>query len=77
MRYHFHIRDGDVLIEDSEGSELPSLDAAHAEAIAGARSILAEKLKAGEVLDGQRFEIVDGSGTLRAVVPLKDAIKLA
>ncbi len=32
-RYYFHIRDGNNLIRDEEGTELPSLEAARAEAI--------------------------------------------
>ena len=32
-RYYFHIRDGNNLIRDEEGIELPSLEAARAEAI--------------------------------------------
>ncbi len=76
-RFYFHIRDGDTLIEDHDGSDLPDLEAARSEALAGARSILAEKVKAGEVINGRRFEIVDENGELRAVLPIKAAIRLA
>ena len=61
-RYFLHIRDGDELIPDEEGTELPDLDAAKAEAIAGARDILAEKLRSGERLDGEVIEIADEAG---------------
>ena len=37
------IRDGDVLIADPDGSDLPDRDAARAEALAGARDILASR----------------------------------
>lgn len=74
--YYLHIRDGDEQIEDPEGSDLPNLDAARAEALAGARTILAEKVKAGELINGQRFEITDEAGTVLAVLPLKSALKL-
>ena len=73
--FYLHIRDGDVLIEDPDGSDLPDLDAARAEALAGARDILASRLRAGEVVDGQRIEITDATGGVLAVVPLKDAIR--
>lgn len=75
-RYFFHVRDGQTFREDPEGSELPDLTAAHREALTDARHILADRLRAGEVLDGQRFEITDGDGSVLAVVPFKDVIRL-
>lgn len=75
--FYLHIRDGEALIADPDGSDLPDLDAARAEALAGAREILAGKLKLGEVLDGQRIEIADAAGEVLATVPFKDAIRLA
>ena len=65
------------MILDPDGSDLPDLEAARAEALAGARDILAEKLRTGKVLDGQRIEIVDEANAVRAIVPLKDAMKLS
>ena len=76
-RFYLHIRDGNSLIEDPDGSDLPDLAAAQDEAIISAREILAERLKHGEILNGQCFEIVDENGELRAVVPLKDAMRLS
>ncbi|ARO53927.1 hypothetical protein B2G69_07030 [Methylorubrum zatmanii] len=74
--FFFHIRDGATLIEDPDGSELPDLAAAREEAAQGARFILAEKLKAGEVLDGQRFEITSAEGVVLALLLFKDLVKL-
>lgn len=76
-RFYFHIRDGERLIEDPDGSELPDLAVARAEALASARGILAEKVKTGELIDGQRFEITDEAGIVLAVLPLKDALRLS
>lgn len=76
-RFFFHIRDGATLIEDPDGSDLPDLAAAHEEAVQGARSILAEKLKAGEVIDGQRFEITSEDGVVLAILPFKNVIRLS
>lgn len=75
--FYLDIRDGERLLEDSEGFDLPDFNAARAEAMDGVRQILAEIAKVGEVLDGQRFEIVDENGELLAVVPLKDVLRLA
>lgn len=74
--YFLNIRDGDDLIEDPDGSNLPNIEAACREAIATARDILASKVRAGEVLDGQVFEITDESGVVRATLPLRNALRL-
>lgn len=76
MRYYFHVRDGDRLLEDPDGSDLPNLDAAREEALAGARLLLSEKLQRGEVIDGQRFEITDASGEVLEIVPFKAVLRL-
>lgn len=76
-RYYLHIREGDRLVEDPDGSDLPDIEAARAEALEGARNILAAKVKAGELIGGQRFEITNEVGTVLAVIPLKTALRLA
>jgi hypothetical protein len=76
-RFYFHIIDGTTTILDPDGSELPDLAAARAEALQSARHLLADKLRAGEVVDGQKFEIRDGDGRLLATVPFRDAIRLS
>jgi uncharacterized protein DUF6894 len=68
-RFFLHLRDGGQLLEDPEGSELPGLDAARADALAAAREIAAERLKAGAPPIAGEFEIRDGAGRLLATVP--------
>ncbi len=75
-RFYFHLRDDAGLMRDTEGSELPDLDAARAEAVADARSLVAEWLRMGQVVDGRRFEIADEAGQVLAVIPLRDVLKL-
>jgi predicted O-methyltransferase YrrM len=75
-RYFLHIRDGDELIPDEEGSDLPDLDAAREEAIQGARDILAEKIRTGDPLDGEKIEICDAQGHVLAVIPFRSMINL-
>lgn len=75
-RYFFHIRTADAFIRDPDGSVLPDLDAARAEAGHSARDILAELLRDGEVLDGQVFEITDEAGAIVERVPLRSVIRL-
>lgn len=74
-RYFLNIRDGSEFIQDHEGSVLPDIEAACREAIAAARDILAAKLRAGEVVNGQIFEITDEAGLVRVRLPMRDAIR--
>ena len=70
--YYLHIRNGDKLEVDPDGTELPHLDAALAEALQVARELL------GEVSDlGQDavIEIADGNGESVLTVPLSDAAR--
>jgi hypothetical protein len=73
-QYFFHIRDGDILIEDPDGEEYQSVEAARSGAILSARDLLAARLKSGEILDGQTIEITTADGHVVAIVPFKDAI---
>ncbi|PXW53123.1 hypothetical protein [Methylobacterium sp. B4] len=76
VRFFLHLRDGTELIEDPDGSELPDLNAARAEARDAARDIMAGMVRAGELLDGQQIEIRDAAGALLDVVRLKDVLRL-
>jgi hypothetical protein len=75
-RFFFHARDDDQRFEDPEGTDLPDLDDARAEAVVAARQVAAERMKRGETLDGQSFEICDEAGRTLATVPLADAVRL-
>jgi hypothetical protein len=72
-RFFFHMRDGDWLVEDPEGSELPDLEAARAKAADLARDYLAGRLGAGQALDFDCIEIWDGAGQILETVPFPDA----
>lgn len=74
-RYFFHIRENGTLIEDEEGSLLASPEEAHLEALKAAREILAEKLLAGQVVDGGRFEIADEDGQTIDTVLFRSAMR--
>ena len=76
-RYFFHIVDGDEIIEDCEGTELPDLEAAVLDALHSARHLLADRIRRGELANGQRFEVRDEAGELVAIVPFQDAIRLS
>lgn len=74
--YFFHICDPAGSLRDEEGIVLPDVDAARTEAVQSARDILAETVRAGEVVDGRRFEVADETGQVLFVVPFADVLRL-
>ncbi|WP_156386683.1 hypothetical protein [Aureimonas sp. Leaf454] len=70
MRYYFNVLTSEGVVPDDEGTEFASLGQVCLEAEAGAREILAERLRAGEVIDATTtFEVKDESGTTVHVLP--------
>jgi hypothetical protein len=72
-RFYFNVREFGRLVEDPEGIDLPTVDAARDEAIKAAREIMSERLMRGEKPDHSRFEIADESGNLILVVAFTEA----
>lgn len=72
--FFFHVRDGDRLIEDPEGVDLPDLDAARAEAATAARQLRGDALLRGGAVAGRSFEITDKAGRVLATVAIKDVL---
>ncbi|WP_421579047.1 DUF6894 family protein [Shinella sp. M31] len=72
--YFFHIRSRTERIEDREGADFDTLEAAMTEARLAAREILAEDLRKGQVDKTRLFEIFNERGELVARLPFKDAI---
>ncbi|KQT53668.1 hypothetical protein ASG43_17675 [Aureimonas sp. Leaf454] len=65
MRYFFHVRLHDRLTKDPEGIEFDGIDTVREEAMAGARDMMAERLKAGRPLDmDTTFEVHDDTGAI-------------
>jgi hypothetical protein len=72
-RFYFHMRTGDHVEIDIEGTELPDLTAAKDEALYSAREILADAIKASHhPIDA--VVIADDSGRELETVSLKDAL---
>jgi hypothetical protein len=73
---HFFLNfwDGDYLARDVEGIEAANLEAARVEALAAAREVLGDAIKAGQGQDNRQYEITDEAGQVLAVVPLTDAL---
>jgi hypothetical protein len=75
-RYYLHISNGGGYSEDPEGQELPDLEAARASAIEGARSLLSEEARQGQLDLSGRIDIADADGNILLSVPFGDAVKL-
>jgi hypothetical protein len=69
-RFYFHIRDGDQLIPDEEGQDLPDTSEALREARLAARQLLAEAIKSGRERVPDAFVIADEAGRAIETVPL-------
>lgn len=76
MRYYFHVRGPEGLIEDPEGAELASDEIALEEARAAARELMAAKVAKGEVVDGGQFEITSENGQIIDTVVFKSVVKV-
>ncbi len=73
-RFFLHTHDGVGLIRDEEGSELPDLSSARAEALAAARQLWAASIIAQGDLADHRFDIADESGHILLVVWFMEAL---
>ncbi|MDB5673357.1 MAG: hypothetical protein JWM65_339 [Sphingomonas bacterium] len=72
--YYFNVLDG-VRIDDEEGQELADDEAAHAEAVRSARSMMADAVWTGRLPLDESIEIV-AHGEVVAVVAFSDAVTL-
>ena len=70
--YYLHIRNGDKLEVDPDGTELPDLEAAFAEAVKVARELVDEVDDLGR---DAAIEITDGSGETVLTVPFSDTLR--
>ncbi len=64
--YRFHIRHAAGLVEDEEGTELPDLAAAFAEALRCTRELMEDVSASG----GLQLEIADEAGRIVLMVPI-------
>lgn len=70
-RYFLHLVDGDDVICDPEGSELPSIAAAREQALLSAREILAEAIKIGAQRVPRFVVAVSEGGNEVAVIDMR------
>jgi hypothetical protein len=70
-RFYFHLRDGEDLILDDEGTELPNVEAAKKEAVHSAREFLCEAIKTGKSNIPDAFVIADEAGQTLEELPFR------
>lgn len=75
-RYFFHLRRGQILIEDWEGDEFGSLEAATTEAVKAAKELAIAAIRIGQAIDGDIVEICRAETGKAGEVRLCDMIPL-
>jgi hypothetical protein len=73
-RYCFHVRYADDMLPDDEGTDLPDLDAARELALASARDLLGDAIKAGKGVLPESIVVADADGQELMSVPLEHAL---
>ena len=76
LRYFFHLRETDLYVFDDEGLELDGVEAAHAVAVDGARSLLATEARRGRLPLGTVMEVDDQHGIRAFELRFRDAVTL-
>ncbi len=74
-RYFFHVYD-DVIAQDEEGVELPSIEAARLNALIGARDLIAEQVRRGYLVLSHWIDVVDEQGAPVLTVAFRDAVDI-
>jgi hypothetical protein len=73
-RYFFNYRANGVLERDTEGSDLPTAEAAIREAELGAREVASQKVRAGEAIRSECFELTNADGVVIKAIPLRSVV---
>jgi len=73
-RFYFHLKSGDDLIPDEEGTELPDLTAATQEVLGAARELLANAIRWQSLNVPEAVVVADETGNTLRVLPLVDVL---
>jgi hypothetical protein len=74
--FYFNVLNGNGLVEDPEGQDLPDLEAARNEAVASVRSILRDEIGSGSLDLAGEIQIKDAHGAMVLVLPFQQAVRL-
>lgn len=72
--FFFHVITSACVIRDEEGSELPDLSSARAEAIEGIRMLISDAALLGRDVSSRSMAICDEAGNTFLALPFKDAL---
>ncbi len=73
-RLFFHVRDSNDVSRDTEGQELPDLEAARREALCTNREMLGERRLHGGSLGHRQIEIANEKGEVLALLSSSDTL---
>ena len=73
-RFYFHLKDGEELLTDDDGVDLPDVSHAKHEAIQSARELLAEAIKTGRPEVPEAFVISDEAGRTLFELPMVEVL---
>jgi len=73
--YYFDVGDGDALMEDLDGHELPDLAAAYLMARLAAVEAIHDNLRRGVIADPRHFRVRDGEGRTVLTMRFVDALR--
>lgn len=74
-RFFFNVISASGPIPDTEGTELPGLEAAREEALKDARTLMSHAILDGKDISGRHIEIRNEIGDLLLVVDFADAFR--
>ena len=73
-RFYLDVLDGDQVLQDLEGIDFADRDTALAEAVRGARDLVASGIRQNEDVSGQTFIIRNNHGETVATVPFRGTL---
>jgi len=73
-RFYLDVLDGDQVLQDQEGIDFADRDTALAEAVRGARDLVASGIRQNEDVSGQTFIIRNNHGETVATVPFRSTL---
>jgi hypothetical protein len=74
-RFYFDTVTSGTIVSDDEGTELPGLEEATAEAIQDARALMSAAIMSGLDISKRSIQIRDEAGEIVLVIPFSDAVK--
>ena len=74
QRFFFHVITAAYVVRDEDGSVLPDIHTARAEAIEDARVLISDAALLGRDVSGRSMAICDEAGNTLLALPFKDAL---